>query len=318
MSAVNIRSILAEEHDENETDWYPDLEDEDYHTDKTTVGSTSLRKILKPNGSLQQFYRHFFLGEQNEETKEQRLGKLVHKAVLEGGVFLKHYVVEPVFTGKTKDGKESTKSAEAKALRAEWLASQPKGAIITTQAEIDLITKTVEAILAHPDGKYLFKNGQSEIAGMFVDEETRIRCKIKPDFLSFDSSVLVDFKTTKSSQKFRFGSQAAEYRYDFQLYMYGYGVQMINGKFPEILVNVATEKTDVCEPGIFFYGPNDLLRAESDFRGALRDLRKAIDNNHWPWRQEKLEPIHYPSWFVNESVQMEEEDERRSEYEAAE
>ena len=97
MSAVNIRSILAEEHDENETDWYPDLEDEDYHTDKTTVGSTSLRKILKPNGSLQQFYRHFFLGEQNEETKEQRLGKLVHKAVLEGGVFLKHYVVEPVW-----------------------------------------------------------------------------------------------------------------------------------------------------------------------------------------------------------------------------
>lgn len=310
MSEIDVRAIISAG-DETETDWYPDIDDEDYHTDKTTVGSTSLRKILKPHGSLRSFYKHFFEGVKNEESESLRVGKLVHKAVLEGPAFLKSYVVMPEFTGKTKDGRDSSQSAEAKSAKKKWLASLEPGTIVTTQYEIDMITGIVDSILSHEDGKHLFKNGKAEIAGMFVDEETKIRCKIKPDFLSFDNSVLVDLKTARSSERFAFGAQAARLRYDFQVYMYAYGVKMISGKFPEVIALTAVEKVPPYECGVYYLETHHLLRAETDFRNALRDLRKAIDTNNWPQRQEKLGPLYFPDWFVNEAVREEEQDAER-------
>ena len=55
--------------------WVSGLAEDQYHADKSRVGSSTLKLILK---SEKLFYAHQFKGVEKKETKALKLGRLVH------------------------------------------------------------------------------------------------------------------------------------------------------------------------------------------------------------------------------------------------
>lgn len=282
--------------------WNFNLIEDSYHADKTAVGSGGLRLMLD---SPKAFYMGYFLGHEKEVTDEMRLGRMIHLAVLEGTKFKERYKIMPEFSGYTQKGELTTNPncKEVKDKRERWLSDLPKDAIVTTQEEIEMITGIIDGIMEHQDAKLLFSNGRPEVTGYYRDEETGIRCKVRIDFLPNNFLMPVDLKSTKSSNKRLFGTQAARMRYDIQAFMYMEAIRQIEKINPIMLPFIAVEKKWPWECGVFPYHDGQLIQAEIDYHNALRKLKKCIDENHWPQRQEKAEYMHIPKYFIDESVE---------------
>lgn len=286
---ANTRSILSEGH--YQPNWVEGLSDADYHVNKGFVGSSSLRKMLS---SPKAFYHDFFIGEYQEPTDDMKIGTMLHSAVLEGSKFLSKYVQMPDF-GDFRSSKNRDK-------RDEWKNDLPAGTIVVTEKEKETIRGVVESVMEHEYASSLLRDGKPEISGFFVDPETNIKLKIRPDFLSFDGTKLIDFKSTRSADNRKYGSSAYDYRYDFQMYMYSEGIKYITGKKPDIHVHVVVEKNPPYECGVYYFLDEDLGQAHSDYRMSLDKLKMCIDQNKWQQRQVEAERIFVPQWFVSNSA----------------
>ena len=280
--------------------WNETVTDEEYHADRTSVGSTQVRMGLdSPAALYEKYWGDQKPVDEEDEADHFKVGKMVHMAILENKRFKETYITMPEFVAPTQDGKMSAQSKGAKEKRAAWLADLPPGAKVCTTDQLDMITGIAEAIMRHPQGPKLLKDCKPEIAGYYRDPETGLRCRIKADLIKIDGSALTDMKTAKSSDEVFFGSQAFNHRYDIQLFMYREGARIINGKTPDLLTSLVIEKKRPFEPAIFFWTPEDLIQAEVDYRAGLRKIRNCIEENKWPFRQENISRIRTPQWFIH-------------------
>jgi hypothetical protein len=285
--------------------WDESVTEEQYHADRTSVGSTQLRKVLdSPMGFWAGYYGDQEPVEEEDEADHFKVGKMVHMAILENERFKKTYVIQPKFWGFTQKGEktDNLNCKEVKEQIAAWSAALPPEAKVCTSDQLDMITGIAEAIMKHPQGPNLIKDCKPEVPGYYRDPETGILCRIKPDLLKFNGSAMTDLKTAKSSDETFFGSQAFNHRYDIQLFMYAEGARLINGVMPELLTSLVIEKPKPHEPAIFYWQKEDLVQAEIDYRAGLRKLRKCIDENKWPYRQEMIGRIRTPQWFIYQTV----------------
>jgi hypothetical protein len=274
--------------------WKENLDNETYHADKSAVGSSSLRKILK---SPLSFHADFFGERKEEKTDAMRFGELVHVAVLEGSKFLERMVMAPKFTGLTKDGRESSQSAEAKRKKAEWYAeAESLNKLIVTEEEHDKILGIMKSITNHEGAMKLLKNGAREISGYFSDPQTGIVNKIRPDFVSFDLGTLVDLKTTQSVLKSDFQKTIWNYRYDFQLAMYGEGIKAITGNAPRYHAIIAVETNAPYEVAVYVADEGMISKGQEDYRMALDTLSECLATDTWPRYQKEIEDISLPGW----------------------
>lgn len=276
-----------------EPHWDEARTDEQYHADRTSVGSGQVRQCLDSPAA---FYAKYFGAAPDEPEEERdvfRIGRLIHMAILEHDRFKKVYVVAPKFDRRTKVGKEG---------HADFMLNMEPGTILATAEELEMILGVAESLMKHPQGPNLLKDCKPEVAGYFRDNETGLRLRIKPDLLRIDGTSLSDLKSSRSSKSNRFGSQAFEYRYDIQIFMYREGASIINGVAPDLCTSLVIEKTPPYEPAIFYWLKEDLAQAEYDYRNGLRKMRQCIDSGKWPFRQEKIERVYTPQWFIFNSV----------------
>ncbi len=293
-----------------EAHWKPDMTDEEYHADKTAIGSSSLRAAVR---SLKEFHWDMFSGKSKPETKDMILGKKIHLAILEPEKFKSLYVVEPVFEGYTKKGELTTdpKCSEVKEKKAAWYADLGKDAVVVTEDELEMITGIAQSIMEHPDAKELIEGARPEVAGYYRDPETGLRMKIKPDLMFIgDVAVITDLKSTINGDRFRFGAKtfSDDLRYDIQLFQYAEGTRIISGReVPQVHV-ISAEKKKCREVSVYYFEREDLGKAEQDYRNGLRRIRHAIDEGVWPQRQMWMERIHTPKFFEANSVEQDELD----------
>jgi len=279
------------------------MSDEEYHADTTAIGSSSVRAAMS---SLKLFHGIVIQGKKIEASPAMKLGSKIHMAVLERERFMHTHRVMPEFTGLTQKGEVSTRSKEANEKRALWLSDLPKDCVVVTQDELEMMTGIAESIMQHPQGKDVLRAMVPEVPGFFLDNETGIRCKIKPDLRREDGSVFIDLKTTKSCEQFAFGKQVfGEMRIDIQLLMYAKGIEAITGKFPRRIIILAVEKVWPYEVAVYSYNRIQLQQAETDYHATLKKIRHAVDHNHWPMRQQSIQPGHVPEWFIRNSVERE-------------
>jgi hypothetical protein len=274
--------------------WKENLSNEEYHADKSAVGSSTLRKVLK---SPLSFHADFYGQKKEEPNEAMRFGNLVHAAVLEGPMFLEKMVVAPKFVGLTKDGRESTQSGEAKKKKAEWYsAMEAENRIIVTEEEQEKIVGIINSINSHEGALKLLANGAREVSGYFSDPETGIVNKIRPDFVSFDLGALVDLKTTQSVLKQDFQKTIWNYRYDFQLAMYSEGIKAITGRYPKYQALIAVETTAPYEVAVYIADEGMISKGQEDYRRALDTLSECLSTDSWPRYQREIEDISLPGW----------------------
>lgn len=267
--------------------WVESLSNEAYHADSTSVSSTGIRKVLR---SPARFKRECLDGKAPAPTATMNLGTMAHAAILEGEKFFGRYAVMPRFEG-----------IGMKARKADWLIENANREVIT-QVELDQIRGMVEAISTHPDAVLLLKNAAIETSGFFRDEETGIRCRLRPDVMNFDLMALVDLKTTKNAESYPFSKAIWDYRYDIQIATYGEGAAVICGKPVDYHVIIAVESSAPYECAVYTCAPAVIARGQRDFHRGLRRLKECIEKNTWPRLQTRMEDIDLPPWTPPEDL----------------
>lgn len=296
---IEPKNLIAPE--DFKAHWKPEMTEEQYHADKSAVGSSSVRLMLE---SPRKFYWGHFKGYETEETNDMRLGRIIHMALLEGSKFQERYIVMPVFEGYTQKGELTTNPncKEVKDKREAWLAENSKR-VVVTEAELEMIEGICSNVLDHPQGRHVFANGKTEQCGYYRDPETGILCKIKPDFHGNDFFLVTEFKTARSSQQMLFGATAfGKLRYDIQPWMQSYGVKQIENRMPKNQFFLVAEKVWPFEVGIFHMTDEQRGQAEYDYKKSMRRLKECIVSGQWPMRQAKMEPLYTPKFFIDNDV----------------
>jgi len=266
------------------------LSAEAYHADLTAVGSSQLKRILKSPASFKAQF-----GASPEESDAFRFGTLVHLAVLEPQAFRERCVVMPEFSGTTKDGRPSSRSAEATTKRNEWIAAmKAENRITCTQEEMNALHGIVASVSRHSDAKALLQEGTAEQSIYFAHERTGVVNKVRPDWVNPRLRALVDIKTTQDCSLDAFSKTIWNYRYDFQMAMYSEGVSQTLFR-PKTHAYIVIEKAAPYEVAVYYADDELLTLGWSDYNRANALLAKCLKTNDWDCYQQKAEVIGLPA-----------------------
>ncbi len=267
-----------------------DLSNQEYHADKTAVSSTPLRLGLKSAYAFQQGF--WFPGEKTEPVNSMKLGTLVHHALLEGGDFRERYVEAPNF--KDLYGHHANKLHQEK--KKEWL-EENAGKLIVTPKELRAVEQIIESVDRNADASMILKRGRCEESGYYADAIHNIRCRIRPDCFEMETlSVLADVKTTDDISYESFSKSIWNYRYDFQMAMYGEGIERITGKRPEYHAFIAIENKEPYDVAVYVLDADSLAKGLQDYNGCLSVINEAMQKQEWARANHGMTEIRLPAW----------------------
>lgn len=240
----------------------------EYHSMRDIVSTSMLKALLRSPAHMKAMYR-----KERKELPSQRIGTGYHCATLEPDRFLNEYVV---YDGYRRGDKW------------ELFRIANKGKTIITKDEYDTILGMREATFAYTDYplKKAIELGEAEQSIIWTDEETGVRCRIRPDLLLRDvAKLMLDLKSCGDCRPEEFKGQIFRMDYDLQAAMYIIGMHAFTGEwFPFYFV--ACEDEDPY--GVWVY---EVLASEADeiYMSGLKKLRRAlelykrcVENDHWP------------------------------------
>lgn len=241
------------------------------------------------------------------EPEHFRQGKIIHMAILEPKRFRETYITEPEFSGLTKDGRESARSGEAQKKKKQWYEELPVGAVVCTQRDLVMLTEAIGAIQNHPELSNLFKMGRPEISLRWTDEEKKIRCKGRPDYIvQFPNGnyQFFDIKSTTSAEEGFFNREMIRRKYYVKMAFYWDALTKILGRPPEAcgLVPVEKKYNDEAKAGLCWMTDVHIERGRLEYKAAIDSLLKAMDNDDWPRRVVHGYMAEEPGWFQNEPL----------------
>lgn len=291
---------------------------EEYHSDRSAMSSTGMVKLLPPSTPL-----HFHYDWTHGETEDDddgsivvtnlsgagealRFGSICHMALLEPKLFRERFILEPVFTGMTKDGKESTRSGEALEKKKKWYAQLPKRALVVTQKDFEMITGTVHSILGHPKAAGLLEGAKTEISGWARHPGTGVLCRIRPDILRIDKDgiFLSDFKTSRDASRMGFSRQMAELLYHVRLAFYHDMVKEITGDYPRVSSFMVAEKKAPNACAVYALKQEDLEDGRARYNAALELYAECLNRDIWPSYQTNAEEAELPTWFKTKELPL--------------
>lgn len=266
------------------------LSNDDYHAD-SAVGSSGLKLI----DQSPLHYWHGYLNpdrQRSEPTAAQKIGTATHTAILEPALFDDLYTAIPEgLDRRSKEGKEI------------WASIIESGKTPLAVSEIDRIMGMVNAVHAHPLTKVLFSlNPRFEQSFFWVDHETGVRCKVRPDMMimpceKFPNGIIVDLKTTEDASPKEFGRSAWNYDMHLQAALYPEGFMSVLGtNAPPTFFWLAVEKSAPHAPAyhvaggmICEYGQREVNR----LRSILADCQRT---NKWAGYPTTASPLELPAY----------------------
>ena len=203
------------------------------------------------------------------ETAAMAFGTAFHTAVLEPHEFGKWVVLDKV-DRRTKEGKAAAEEAEARAAR--------QGGRVIARADMDLIAAMNTAILSHPVAEHL-ETGVPELSVYWIDEESGVFCRCRPDWLG--ASAVVDLKTTDDASPRGFIRSSYIHRYWVQAAFYIDGLAA-NGINMPYFIFAACEKNRPY-PVVAYNATNEAIEAgRREYRRLLKLYADCAASNTWP------------------------------------
>jgi len=160
---------------------------------------------------------HFKYGRRTE-TAAMSLGTAIHAALLEPDAFDSEYVAKD-WDARTKAGKARAEEVAALGLK----ALDPQ--------TFDDVRHIRDAIYADPMMHAVFTHAEAraEESAFWIDEETGVHCRVRPDLSINSQGLLVDPKTTRDARDHSFSSDIAKYGYHAQEWLYRRGWEAATG-----------------------------------------------------------------------------------------
>ena len=243
---------------------YSGIPNDDYHnTFIDWYSSSDLKNLLR---SLEYFWM-LYTEKKNRKEREYKLAFEVGQAYHDACGSLAMFDDLSLF-------EENTVSFEGKSISKEFNRVKdlyPDKSVVPVESfeNIPLMAKkTVDA------GKSLnvFYKGDIELSFFWIDKETGVKLKCRPDYFRQDITLIVDFKSTKDHSEKGFPKEIANYNYHFSAAMYLDGVEQVSGERAEEFLFIATANTKPFEVGFYPLNDASIEQGEAMYRKTLRDL----------------------------------------------
>jgi hypothetical protein len=276
---------------------YSSIPDTVYHSDPMSLSSSGARELLSLTPEEFDYNRR-----QPPKPKPQYdFGHAAHRMVLGEGADLA--VLDPAIHGRNKDGSVSQKpTATAMWKQAEAKARQ-QGKAVITRAQMDTAQRMAGRVFENRIAAKLLCRGDAEMSIYWHDDETGVRRRARPDFITDEPSlprvICLDYKSALSADPKHFEKQVINFGYHCQQAwyedsLYEIGIDdagflfIVQQKTPPFLVSVCAIDPQVVELG----------RRQN--RRAIQLYAKCSDNNDWPGYGDGIHTVGMPAWAVNQ------------------
>lgn len=257
---------------------------EKYHS-IPALGSSGLKKLAR---TPQHFYGAALDPNRppNDPTPAMKAGTLAHCALLEPASLPERYVVRPEWLdGRTKEGKA-------------WLAAVPQGVEAVTAEQMLTAQRQAAAVRALPEIAAFLARGRAEVSAFWVDEESGVHCKCRPDWVHSTEvgDVLLDLKTTQDASPEAFAKSIARLGYHLQDAHYRDGWEQATGRTVLGLVFVVVEADYPHAAAAYVLDDASVAKARTEIRGLLDVYATCSTSGQWPGYPNTIQPISLPAW----------------------
>jgi len=264
---------------------YPDILNEDYHAGPGI--SASGLKLIAERSPLH--YWSAYLDPQREQRKTTPamiLGTAIHAAVLEPATFAERFHPAPDVDRRTKEGKMLYEVALG--------ISTEQNATLISSDDYAAALKVQRSCRDHPLAQAIFAEGKAEQSVFWIDPETEVLCKCRPDWLM--PGAIVDVKSTEDASAEAFMRSAYNWQYHIQAAFYMDGIAAAWGEMPEAFMFLAHEKTAPWASAYYFADGEMIESGRAEYRKALRLYADCLNKDKWPGYAATLQPLGLPRW----------------------
>ena len=262
-----------------------------YHAHQA-VGHSGLVRIMRSPAHYQEY-----VSNPPEPTPAMQLGTAFHAALLEQDMFHQTFVIAPKFDRRTKEGKAAAEAWEV----------ENAGKTALTVDQMAVIEEMVVSVRSHAGAERLLAEGVAEMSAFWIDRETGIECKCRPDFLSMAGETvtgIVDVKTCCDASADGFARAIATLGYDVQAAFYQDGLKAVTGRTIPFYF-IAVEKEAPFAVAAYKASDEVIEVGRAKYRGALQLLQWCRTRGCWPGYQPngEIETINLPRWAANFDLQ---------------
>ena len=257
------------------TGLYHNLPIDEYHSDRS-IGSSTLKTLASKTP----------LHLRKQERKESAafdFGSALHLAVL-----------EPHKEKTIICGPETRRGNEWKEMKEEC---ESKGQLLLTTSDYDSVFLARESIFKNElCTSLLTGNVEPEISVFHIDEQTGLRCKIRPDLYNHDANVMIDLKTCVSASPSAFSKSIADYGYHIQNAFYERVWNEFTGEQLDGFYFLAVEKEPPYAVALYALDDDSFLEGWEQALNAMRLYQSCTDKNEWPGYSSDVQKISLPRY----------------------
>lgn len=232
--------------------------------------------------------------EDDKQTTAQLDGELAHCAILEPDEFSKRFVVGPDVSRATKAWKE-------------FVEAHP-GLTAIKPDQYKAAWSQAASVNRLPEIAAALSNGKPEVSAYWIDEETGLLCRCRPDFVHEvgDSGViLVDVKTCGDARPSEFTRQIARMRYHVQNAYYSDGYAIASGLPVLGFLFASVEMEYPYAASAIMLDEDSIEQGRKDYRRALDTYAECLSSGSWPAYGDEVHLTRLPGWAFDDEEEME-------------
>lgn len=268
-----------------------------YHMDPcpTASLSSSIAKILIEQSPAHAWMAHPRLNLQYEREVNSRfdLGSAAHTLLLEKNRADRIVVVDAK-DWRTNAAKEARDAATAAGKFAVLIEQYDETCMMAAAARLFIDTTELAG---------LFEDGRAEQTVIWQEGQTWCRCR--PDWMTGDRDILVDYKTTENAEPDAFARQIGRMGYDLQAEFYTRGVHAtkFENKEPKFVLLVQEiTKPYLCS--LVALSAAFRTVGQAKVKRAIQRWDKAMADHDWPGYPARIAYAEPTAWQLAESEEL--------------
>lgn len=283
---------------------YQNIDINAYHGEKEYISATSL-KLAKKSLKLYKLYREGKVSSSGKLSEDKvshfEVGNAFELALLDPKAFDEQVGIYDVENRPEKD--KFITSTKNQAWKKEFYSSHPY--VVTTQ-EYAVIAEMITSCYQDAVIQKLIKNIEYQFSMYWIDKDTGLQLKTRPDICRSKDNIIVDVKTTIDGSPEAFSRDLAKYDYPLQAVMQVDGV--IQSGFMQSVDKyywLVVEKEPPFSATLYEFAQDEIKHYLDEYEYILKTLKKAIDLNHYPsysYRADNKYGIitaNIPLWYKN-------------------
>ena len=239
--------------------------------------SASGLKVIANRSPLHYWWQSPLNPDRPEQADKRHfaIGKAAHDVLLLGDRWPSSYHITPdgFSRAKSKAMADEIEAADAAIAAGKTVLSSDDAAAVRAMAASLRRNAFASAALT---------NGEPEVTLAWIDRETGVWCRARPDFLPHKRRIIPDLKTSADGSPEAFSRSISNFGYHIAAAHYMAGIEAVYGERPTNWLHVVIEKEPPHCVSLYELPREDIEIGEDVRRRALRTFADCLSADKWP------------------------------------